>query len=168
MGATVPALLAEPVQRINDAMRMGRIESAAAMAQQSIASATQMWGAEHPEVLQLRELAAYIAYLAGDAHRSFILSMALARIRKRQKDVRAYTNIQSAAAAWRALQDPSQGLTLGQELIALWDELIADGGPAAADTHQLDAARARMDRLAERARVLADNPYARSPHAHGQ
>jgi hypothetical protein len=167
-GATVPSLLAEPVRRINDAVQMGRIESAAAMAEQSIASASQTLGAEHPEVLQLRELAAYIAYLAGDAQRSFALSMELARVRRRQKDARAHVNVQSAAAAWRAVGDPSQGLALGRELIGLWSELAVDGGPAAADTRQLDAARARMDRLAERARALAENPYAQRPHAHGQ
>ncbi|MFD1660998.1 hypothetical protein ACFSL4_23020 [Streptomyces caeni] len=167
-GATVPSLLAEPVLRINEAVRMGRIESAAAMAEQSIASASQTLGPEHPEVLQLRELAAYIAYLAGDAQRSFTLSMELARVRRRQEDARAVVNVQSAAAAWRAVRDPSQGLALGRELIGLWSELAVDGGPAAADTQQLEAARVRMDRLAERARVLADNPYARSPHAHGQ
>jgi hypothetical protein len=147
---------------------MGRIESAAAMAEQSIGSASQTLGSEHPEVLQLRELAAYIAYLAGDAQRSFALSMELARVRRRQKDARAHVNVQSAAAAWRAVGDPSQGLALGRELIGLWSELAVDGGPAAADTRQLDAARARMDRLAERARALAENPYAQRPHAHGQ
>jgi hypothetical protein len=163
-----PSLLAEPVLRINEAVQRGRIESAAAMAEQSIASATKTLGAEHPEVLQLRELAAYIAYLAGDAQRSFAVSMDLARIRSRQRDVRAYVNVQSAAAAWRAVRDPSQGLTLGRELIHVWSELAVDGGPAAAELHQLEAARARMDRLAERARVLADSPHTRTPHAQGQ
>lgn len=150
--AVAPLLLAEPVLRINEALQGGRIESAAAMAEQSIASATKTLGKDHPEVLQLRELTAYIAYLAGDAQRSFTLSMELARIRRRQRDPRAYVNVQSAAAAWRAVRDPSQGLALGRELIALWSELVVDGGPAAVEVHQLEAARARMDRLAERAR----------------
>ncbi|EKX66701.1 tetratricopeptide repeat protein [Streptomyces ipomoeae] len=150
--AVAPSLLAEPVLRINEALQRGRIESAAAMAEQSIASATKTLGKEHPEVLQLRELTAYIAYLAGDAQRSFTLSMELARIRRRQRDARAYVNVQSAAAAWRAVRDPSQGLALGRELIGLWSELVVDGGPAAVEIRQLEAARARMDRLAERAR----------------
>jgi hypothetical protein len=150
--AVAPLLLAEPVLRINEALQGGRIESAAAMAEQSIASATKTLGKEHPEVLQLRELTAYIAYLAGDAQRSFALSMELARIRRRQRDTRAYVNVQSAAAAWRAVRDPSQGLALGRELIGLWHELVVEGGPAAAEIHHLEAARARMDRLAERAR----------------
>ncbi|WP_338059527.1 hypothetical protein [Streptomyces deccanensis] len=134
-------------------MQRGRIESAAAMAEQSIASATKSLGEEHPEVLQLRELAAYIAYLAGDAQRSCALSMDLARIRRRQGDVRAYANVQSAAAAWRAVRDPAQGLAIGGELISLWSELAAEGGPAQVDFQQLEAARARMGRLTERVRV---------------
>ncbi|MCQ4205087.1 tetratricopeptide repeat protein [Streptomyces coelicoflavus] len=151
-----PSLLAEPVQRINEAVRMGRIESAAAMAEQTIASAVQRLGAEHPEVLQLRELAAYIAYLAGDAHRSFVLSMALARVRRGSDDQGAFGNVMSAAAAWRALRDPALGLALGHELIALWDAMAAAGGAAAADPSQLEAARTRMGRLAERARGVGE------------
>ncbi|MEV7204313.1 MULTISPECIES: tetratricopeptide repeat protein [unclassified Streptomyces] len=151
-----PSLLAEPVQRINEAVRMGRIESAAAMAEQTIASAVQRLGAEHPEVLQLRELAAYIAYLAGDAHRSFVLSMALARVRRGSDDEGAFGNVMSAAAAWRALRDPALGLALGHELIALWDAMAAAGGAAAADPSQLEAARARMVRLADRARGVGE------------
>ncbi|MFE2459629.1 tetratricopeptide repeat protein [Streptomyces sp. NPDC059402] len=151
-----PSLLAEPVQRINEAVRMGRIESAAAMAEQTIASAVQRLGAEHPEVLQLRELAAYIAYLAGDAHRSFVLSMALARVRRGSDDQGAFGNVMSAAAAWRGLRDPALGLALGHELIALWAEMAAAGGAAAADPSQLEAARARMGRLAERARGVGE------------
>ncbi|CAL9534944.1 tetratricopeptide repeat protein [Streptomyces sp. NPDC057387] len=156
--ARSPSLLAEPVQRINEAVRMGRIESAAAMAEQTIASAVQRLGAEHPEVLQLRELAAYIAYLAGDAHRSFVLSMALARVRRGSDDQGAFGNVMSAAAAWRALRDPALGLALGHELIALWDAMAAAGGAAAADPSQLEAARARMGRLAERARGVGEGP----------
>ncbi|MEV3870822.1 tetratricopeptide repeat protein [Streptomyces sp. NPDC049906] len=149
-GNTGPSLLAEPVRRINEAVGMGRIESAAAMAEQSIASAVRTLGAEHAEVLQLRELAAYIAYLAGDAPRSFALSMELARVRRRGNDaVRAFACVQSAAAAWRALRSPAEGLALGHELVTLWDDLAAAGGPAAAERAQLDAARARMGRLAE-------------------
>ncbi|MCV2464835.1 tetratricopeptide repeat protein [Streptomyces sp. ICN988] len=151
-----PSLLAEPVQRINEAVRMGRIESAAAMAEQTIASAVQRLGAEHPEVLQLRELAAYIAYLAGDAHRSFVLSMALARVRRGSDDQGAFGNVMSAAAAWRALRDPALGLALGHELIALWDTMAAAGGAAAANPTQLEAARARMGRLADRARGVGE------------
>ncbi|QUW93023.1 MULTISPECIES: tetratricopeptide repeat protein [unclassified Streptomyces] len=164
-----PSLLAEPVQRINEAVRMGRIESAAAMAEQTIASAVQRLGAEHPEVLQLRELAAYIAYLAGDAHRSFVLSMALARVRRGSDDEGAFGNVMSAAAAWRALRDPALGLALGHELIALWDAMAAAGGAAAADPSQLEAARARMGRLADRARGVGEGrSETEGPRAQGR
>ncbi|CAM5661848.1 hypothetical protein STENM223S_03418 [Streptomyces tendae] len=164
-----PSLLAEPVHRINEAVRMGRIESAATMAEQTIASAVQRLGAEHPEVLQLRELAAYIAYLAGDAHRSFVLSMALARVRRGRDDQAAFGNVLSAAAAWRALRDPALGLALGHELIALWAAMAADGGAAAADPSQLESVRARMGRLAERARGVTDGRReTEGPHAQGR
>ncbi|WP_406172673.1 hypothetical protein [Streptomyces sp. NBC_00996] len=163
------AFLVEPVARINEAVKMGRIEAAAGMAERAVAEAAQSLGEEHPEVLKLRELTAYIAYLAGDALRSFHLSLDLARVRRRHRDPRAaYGNVQSAAAAWRAVRDPLQGLHLGRDLIRVWTELTADGGPAADDIEQLESARTRMGRLAERARVLADNPYTQGPRAHGQ
>jgi hypothetical protein len=115
-------------------------------------------------VLKLRELTAYIAYLAGDALRSFHVSLDLAGVRHRLRDERAaYGSIQSAAAAWRAVRDPLQGLHLGRDLIAVWTDLAADGGPAADDLEQLEKARTRMTRLTERARALDSAPF-----AHGQ
>lgn len=156
------AFLVEPVARINEAVKMGRIEEAGGMAERVGAEAARSLGPEHPEVLRLRELTSYIAYLAGDPLRSFHLSLDLAQVRRRHRDPEAaYGNVQSAAAAWRAVRDPVQGLNLGQDLIALWTELVADGGPAADDPEQLEKARTRMTRLADRARArsLADNPY---------
>ncbi|MET9845015.1 hypothetical protein [Streptomyces ossamyceticus] len=168
-GAAAPSPFAEPVSRINEAVKMGRIQEAAEMAEHTVAQATATLGPQHAEVLRLRELTAYIAYLAGDALRSFHLSLDLAALRHRLRDPRAaYGNIQSAAAAWRAIRDPLQGLHLGRDLIAVWAELAADAGPAAEDVEQLEKARTRMGRLAERARALDSDPYARSPHAHGQ
>ncbi|MFJ1602936.1 tetratricopeptide repeat protein [Streptomyces sp. NPDC088253] len=154
------AFLVEPVARINEAVKMGRIEEATGMAERVGADASRSLGPEHPEVLRLRELTSYIAYLAGDPLRAFHLSLDLARVRRRHQDAdAAYGNVQSAAAAWRAVRDPVQGLNLGQDLITLWTELVADGGPAADDLEQLESARTRMTRLADRARSLADNPY---------
>ncbi|CAM5701392.1 tetratricopeptide repeat protein [Streptomyces aurantiogriseus] len=148
-----PALLGEPMARINEAVRAGRIETAAALAEQTVTEASGTLGPEHPEVLRLRELTAYIAYLAGDPLRSFHLSLDLARIGRRTRDAEAaYGNVQSAAAAWRAVRDPFQGLNLGTELLGLWTELTTEEGPAADDVEQLESARARMTRLAERAR----------------
>ncbi|KPI10812.1 hypothetical protein OK006_4486 [Actinobacteria bacterium OK006] len=156
------AFLVEPVARINEAVKMGRIEEATGMAERVGADASRSLGPEHPEVLRLRELTSYIAYLAGDPLRAFHVSLDLARVRRRHQDPEAaYGNVQSAAAAWRAVRDPVQGLNLGQDLITLWTELVADGGPAADDLEQLESARTRMTRLTERARArsLADNPY---------
>ncbi|WP_328439048.1 tetratricopeptide repeat protein [Streptomyces sp. NBC_00444] len=149
------AQLAEPVGRIGEAVREGRIESAAELAAETVAEASGTLGPEHPEVLRLRELTAYVAYLAGDPVYAFGLSLDLARIRSRAHDAEAaYGNVQSAATAWRAVRDPEQGLLLGRDLIGLWSELTAEDGPAAEDIEQLESARARMDRLAERARTL--------------
>ncbi|BBC35819.1 hypothetical protein SGFS_071130 [Streptomyces graminofaciens] len=164
-----PSPFAESVLRINEAVKMGRIETAAEMAEQTVSQATVTLGPHHAETLKLRELTAYIAYLAGDALRSFHLSLDLARIRHQQQDPRAaYGNVQSAAAAWRAVRDPLQGLHLGRDLIGVWSELAADAGPAAEDVEQLEKARTRMGRLTERARSLDAGPYAQSPHAQGQ
>ncbi|MEU7055081.1 tetratricopeptide repeat protein [Streptomyces sp. NPDC046197] len=150
------ALLAEPVARINLAVKDGRIEEAAGLAERTVAESSSTLGPEHPEVLRLRELTAYIAYLAADPLRSFHLSLDLARIRRRAGDGEAaYGNVQSAATAWRAIRDPEEGLRLGRDLIGLWTELTTEDGPAAEDIEQLESARARMGRLTERARRAA-------------
>ncbi|MFI7500574.1 tetratricopeptide repeat protein [Streptomyces sp. NPDC049687] len=148
-----PALLGEPMAQINEAVRAGRIDVAAGLAERTVLEASGTLGPEHPEVLRLRELSAYIAYLAGDPLHAFHVSLDLARIRRRTRDGEAaYGNVQSAAAAWRAVRDPLQGLNLGTELLGLWTELTTEDGPAADDVEQLESARARMVRLAERAR----------------
>ncbi|MFD3925869.1 tetratricopeptide repeat protein [Streptomyces sp. NPDC058614] len=147
------AFLAEPLTRINEAVKEGRIEEAAGMAERAVAEGAKALGPEHPEVLRLRELSAYIAYLAGDAVRSFHLSLDLARVLRRYRDLdAAYGNVQSAATAWRAVRDPMQGLNLGRDLIDVWTELAVGEGPAADDIEQLEKARTRMGRLTERAR----------------
>ncbi|MGW1751978.1 tetratricopeptide repeat protein [Streptomyces sp. NPDC002092] len=153
---TAPAFLAEPMAQINEAVKAGRTETAAALAETTAEEASAALGPEHPEVLRLRELTAYIAYLAGEPIRAFRLSLDLARIHRRSGDAEAaYGNIQSAASAWRAVRDPQQGLDLGHELIGLWTELTAEDGPAADDIERLESARTRMGRLTERARKSA-------------
>ncbi|MGW0614462.1 tetratricopeptide repeat protein [Streptomyces sp. NPDC002788] len=148
-----PALLAEPVARINEAVKEGRIDAAAALAEQTVTEASGTLGPEHPEVLRLRELHAYIAYLAADPLRALQMSLDLAGARRRTGDAEAaYGNVRSAATAWRAVRDPAVGLELGHGLIGLWTELAAEGGPAAEEIEELESARARMGRLAERAR----------------
>ncbi|MFI6405191.1 tetratricopeptide repeat protein [Streptomyces sp. NPDC050548] len=151
------AFLAEPMARINEAVKAGRIEEAAGLAERTVDEAAGALGPDHLEVLRLRELTAYIAYLAGDPVRSFHLSLDLAHIRHRAHDAEgAYGSVQSAATAWRAVRDPGQGLSLGRALIDLWTELTAEDGPAVEDIEQLESARARMGRLTERARRAAD------------
>ncbi|MEW2610279.1 tetratricopeptide repeat protein [Streptomyces sp. NPDC047880] len=151
--SNAPALLAEPVGRINEAVKEGRIEAAAALAEQTLVQASGTLGPEHPEVLRLGELTAYIAYLAGDPLRAFRLSLDLAGAHRRAGDAEAaYGNVESAATAWRAVRDPALGLELGRDLIGLWTELAAEDGPAAEEVEQLESARARMGRLTERAR----------------
>ncbi|MGW3987605.1 hypothetical protein [Streptomyces sp. NPDC004830] len=147
-----PAVLAEPVARINEAVKEGRIDAAAELAEQTVARASGTLGPEHPEVLRLRELGAYISYLAGDPLRAFRMSLDLAGARRRAGDAEgAYGNVRSAATAWRAVRDAATGLELGHELIALWTELAAEGGAAAEEIEELESARARMGRLTARA-----------------
>ncbi|MGW2293982.1 tetratricopeptide repeat protein [Streptomyces violaceorubidus] len=154
--ATAPALLAEPTVRINEAVKEGRTEAAARLAEETVTEASRTLGPEHPEVLRLRELTAYIAYLSGDPDRAFRLSLDLARIQRRSGDAEAaYGNVQSAATAWRAVRDPARGLELGGELVGLWGELAAEDGPAAEDAEELHSARARMGRLTRRVRAQA-------------
>jgi hypothetical protein len=145
-------LLAGPMARINEAVRAGRIEAAAELVDRTAHEASAALGPRHPEVLHLRELTAYIAYLAGDPVRAFRLSLDLARERRSARDAEAaYGNVQSAATAWRAVRDPEEGLRLGRDLIELWTALTAEPGPAADDLGPLESARARMTRLTARA-----------------
>ncbi|MFI9153716.1 tetratricopeptide repeat protein [Streptomyces sp. NPDC053367] len=151
-GQGVAGPLAEPMAGINEAVRSGQVDRAAELAGRVLAEASGALGAEHPEVLRLRELAAYIAYLAGDGERALTLSLELARVHRARRDAEAaYGNVQSAATAWRAVRDPRLGLHLGRELIGLWTELVAEGGPAADDLEELESAHARMGRLKGRA-----------------
>ncbi|GHA14516.1 tetratricopeptide repeat protein [Streptomyces echinoruber] len=155
------AAFAEPVARINEAVKTGGIDTAAQLAERTLAEASGALGPDHPEVLRLGELTAYVAYLAGDPVRAFRLSLDLARARRGTGDAEAaYGNVQSAATAWRAVRDPEQGLRLGHDLIGLWSDLAAEEGPAAEDVEQLHSARARMDRLAARARAAGPRPTA--------
>jgi hypothetical protein len=154
--STATGVLAAPMTRINEAVKAGRIAEADGLAVGAVGEAMAVLGSEHGEVLKLRELTAYIAYLAGDPVRAFRLSLDLARIHRRIGDAEgAYGNVQSAASAWRAVRDPHQGLELGRDLIGLWTELTAEDGPAADDIEELESARARMGRLTERARKSA-------------
>ncbi|MEV6053003.1 hypothetical protein [Streptomyces sp. NPDC052107] len=145
-------LLTEPMTRINEAVRSGRIEAAAQLADRTVAEATTVLGPGHAEVLHLRELSAYITYLGGDPVGACRQSLDLARLRRQARDAEAaYGNVQSAATAWRAVRDPEEGLRLGRNLIELWADLTTEPGPAAADPHPLESARARMVRLTDRA-----------------
>ncbi|GAA4011850.1 tetratricopeptide repeat protein [Streptomyces marokkonensis] len=154
--ATAPSLLAEPTARINEAVKEGRTAVASQLAEQTVTEASKTLGAEHPEVLRLRELTAYIAYLSGEPDQAFRLSLDLVRIHRHAGDAEAaYGNVQSAATAWRAVRDPARGLELGNELVGLWDEIAAEEGPAAEDTEELESARTRMGRLTDRVRAQA-------------
>ncbi|MFF9025470.1 hypothetical protein [Streptomyces eurythermus] len=149
-------LLAEPMGRINEAVRAGRIDAAAELAERTLAEASAVFGPHHAEVLHVRELSAYIAYLGDDPVRACRLSLELTRLRRQARDGEAaYGNLQSAATAWRAVRDPEEGLRLGHELIGLWTDLSAEPGPAADDLRPLEAARARMVRLTDRAAKAA-------------
>ena len=153
---TAPGFLLEPMTGINEAVKAGRIAEAGALAVKTVGEASAVLGSEHGEVLKLRELTAYIAYLGGDPERAFRLSIDLARVHRRLRDAEgAYGNVRSAASAWRAVRDPHKGLEMGRELIGLWTELTAEDGPAADDIEELESARARMGRLTERARDSA-------------
>ncbi|MFE7955388.1 tetratricopeptide repeat protein [Streptomyces sp. NPDC057413] len=151
-GGDTSALPAGKVARVNEAVRAGRTELAAELAEETAAEAEATLGPEHPEVLGLRELIAYIAYLAGEPERAVRLSLDLARLHHRRRDAEAaYGTVRSAYTAWRAVRDPREGLRLGGELTELWSALAAEGGPAAADAERLRSVHARMDRLTARA-----------------
>ncbi|MET9440143.1 hypothetical protein [Streptomyces sp. NPDC006610] len=107
--------------------------------------ATERLGRESPEVLRLRELSAYVAFVAGDSRRAFEGSLDIARDRRDRDDPQALQSVRNAAAAWLQVTDPVEGLRMGRELVALWTTLPA------ADQAQLESVRARMIRLERRA-----------------
>ncbi|MEU7408721.1 hypothetical protein AB0B40_05220 [Streptomyces sp. NPDC042638] len=149
-------LLTEPMSRINEAVRTGRVDAAAELADRTLVEASTVLGPRHAEVLRLREVSAYIAYLGDDPVRACRLSVDVARLRRQAGDGdAAYGNVQSAATAWRAVRDPEEGLRLGRDLIDLWTDLTAEPGSAADDMRPLEAARARMVRLTDRAAKAA-------------
>jgi hypothetical protein len=149
-------LLTEPMSRINEAVRTGRVDAAAELADRTLVEASTVLGPRHAEVLRLREVSAYIAYLGDDPVRACRLSVDVARLRRQAGDGdAAYGNVQSAATAWRAVRDPEEGLRLGRDLIDLWTDLTAEPGAAAEDVRPLEAARARMVRLTDRAAKAA-------------
>ncbi|MFJ3662194.1 hypothetical protein ACIPPM_17230 [Streptomyces sp. NPDC090119] len=138
--------------RVGDAVRDGEVERAAELASRAVADASGVLGPRHPEVLHLRELCAYIAYLTGDPARAFDLSLDLARKRAESGDpAAAYGNVRSAATAWRSVGDAEQALRMGRDLIEVWTALAAKPGPAAADPRPLESAHTRMTRLTARA-----------------
>lgn len=138
--------------RVGDAVRDGEVERAAELASRAVAKASGALGPRHPEVLHLRELCAYIAYLTGDPARAFDLSLDLARKRAESGDpAAAYSNVRSAETAWRAVGDAEQALRMGRELIDVWTALAAKPGPAASDLRPLESAHTRMTRLTARA-----------------
>ncbi|MER8031779.1 tetratricopeptide repeat protein [Streptomyces bauhiniae] len=138
--------------RVGDAVRGGEVEQAAELASRAVAKASGALGPRHPEVLHLRELCAYIAYLTGDPARAFDLSLDLARKRAEAGDPSAaYSNVRSAATAWRAVGDAEQALRMGRELIDVWTALAAKPSPAASDPRSLESAHTRMTRLTARA-----------------
>ncbi|WP_053913285.1 hypothetical protein [Streptomyces sp. TP-A0875] len=150
---TGPAVLAEPTARVGEAVREGRTEEAARLAERTVETASASLGPDHPEVLRLRELTAYIAYLSGDVERAFRLSLDLAGVHRRAGDAEAaYGNVRSAVTAWRGVRDPERGLELGRAVLGLWDELAAEGGPAAEDAEERESAHARQARLTARLR----------------
>ncbi|MDP9951473.1 MULTISPECIES: hypothetical protein [Streptomyces] len=135
---------AGPVARIHEALQTGRIEWAATLALQSVAEAAERLGREAPETLRLRELNAYVAFVAGDTGRAFEGSLEIARIRAAHGDPQALQSVLNAAAAWLKVADPREGLRMGRDLIALWSTLPA------ADQDRLGSARARIERLEQR------------------
>ncbi|MFF4091610.1 tetratricopeptide repeat protein [Streptomyces nigra] len=144
---------AGPMARVHDAVRAGRTAEAAELVGRAVAEAAALLGVDHPEVLRMRELDAYIAYLAGEPERAFALALDVAWAYRRTGDAEAsYSSLQGAATAWRAVRNPALGRQeLGRNLLGLWSDLVAEGVPTAEEAEELESARARMDRLAARA-----------------
>ncbi|MFF4887203.1 tetratricopeptide repeat protein [Streptomyces nigra] len=144
--------VAGPMARVHDAVRAGRTAEAAELVGRAVAEAAALLGVDHPEVLRMRELDAYIAYLAGEPERAFALALDVAWAYRRTGDAEAsYSSLQGAATAWRAVRNPALGQELGRNLLGLWNDLVAEGVPTAEEAEELESARARMDRLAARA-----------------
>lgn len=154
----IPPAFADAVNRINEALAMGHIEFAAATAQSTLDSVARESGPEHPHVLQLQELCAHIAYLAGDPTRSMAISLGVSRARLQQDGVGAYDALLRAAAVWPTIRDPRQGLEHGHQLVALWEEFVRTDSRASAEGDKLTAAKQRVERLTHRAATSRADP----------
>ncbi|MFD7548335.1 hypothetical protein [Streptomyces sp. NPDC059816] len=147
----IPRALAAAVTRINEHVHGGHLDAAAATVRNTLGPVTQEFGAEHGYVLQLRELQAHIAYLAGDAERSMAISLSVCRAWMRRHDPGAYGTLMRAAAVWPGIREPRQGIRQGEELIRLWTTLAGADESGFSELDRLAAARERMTRLEARA-----------------
>ncbi|MFI6661403.1 hypothetical protein ACIBL8_38405 [Streptomyces sp. NPDC050523] len=122
------------------------LERAAVLAFRLRGYTTSTYGAEHRYTLEAHNLEAYVAHTAGHHRSALTTCLLLARIRHRQGDSRADEDLQRAIAAWWELEE-AEALAHGRELVAVWSELVAGGGPTGSDTTMLQRVKRRLDAL---------------------
>ncbi len=142
-----PAALSEQIGRINELGVAGRLDEAFVRATALRERLTGSVGAEHPHALEARALEAYLAHLRGDHREAVVLALAVARIRCRDRDVRAPMDVARAAAAWQRLDDSRAAVTHGRELLHMWDMLSREGALPPGHTEIAEQVRTHVDTL---------------------
>ncbi|MBQ0827506.1 hypothetical protein [Streptomyces tagetis] len=119
--------LAERIARINVLASAGRLDEAFDDATELRETMTAQVGAAHPNALEARSVAAYLAHLRGDPREATVLALGVARIRCGAGDRRAPEEVARAAAAWQHLDDDRAVVIHGRELLHMWGRLDARG-----------------------------------------
>ncbi len=119
--------LAERIARINVLASAGRLDEAFDDATGLRETMTAQVGAAHPNALEARSVAAYLAHLRGDPREATVLALGVARIRCGAGDRRAPEEVARAAAAWQHLDDDRAVVIHGRELLHMWGRLDARG-----------------------------------------
>ncbi|MFK0150658.1 hypothetical protein ACIQVK_01095 [Streptomyces sp. NPDC090493] len=135
------------VERIIQHAQRGELHAASVLASALREHLTLRRGAEDELSLEARAIEAYLAYQRGDYMLSTVLALTVARIRCRTDLIRAAPEVARATAAWQRLTDDGQVATRGQELLHMWEHLVAEGIPLE-PSHQAmaRAVRSRLER----------------------
>ncbi|MEV5953360.1 hypothetical protein AB0M11_06165 [Streptomyces sp. NPDC051987] len=115
------------VERIIQHAQRGELHAASVLASALREHLTLRRGAEDELSLEARAIEAYLAFQRGDYMHSTVLALTVARIRCRTDLNRAAPEVARATAAWQRLTDDGQVATRGQELLHMWDHLVAEG-----------------------------------------
>lgn len=126
-GISVAGDLADAIADIHLSIRSGDLTHAAELAAELRHIIGSRHGRDHPFIVEIMGLQAYVARLRGDHAVSTGVFMDLAEVRYRQGQPEAAEEAVQATTAWMMLGTSSVAVDYGRKLIALWEGLIREG-----------------------------------------